>query len=148
MTQDSNDSGPWYNPENLNSQNNGNAGGNTNENANGFSNTSGNCSGKSKKDDDFLSENEDNFLVFGAISMVLGIFSLIGEKLILGILGLVFGKISEHKKRNNYAKVGIICSIISIAIGIISLVFVLVLFAIYGAALLDILKDAVQTSAV
>lgn len=144
MTQDSNDSGPWYNPENLNSQNNGNAGGNTNENASGFSN----CSGKSKKDDDFLSENEDNFLVFGAISMVLGIFSLIGEKLILGILGLVFGKISEHKKRNNYAKVGIICSIISIAIGIISLVFVLVLFAIYGAALLDILKDAVQTSAV
>lgn len=148
MTQDSNDSGPWYNPENLNSQNNGNAGGNTNENENGFSNTSSNRSGKSKKDDDFLSENEDNFLVFGAISMVLGIFSLIGEKLILGILGLVFGKISEHKKRNNYAKVGIICSIISIAIGIISLVFVLVLFAIYGAALLDILKDAVQTSAV
>lgn len=144
MTQDSNDSGPWYNPENLNSQNNGNAGGNTNENASGF----GNTSGKSKKDDDFLSENEDNFLVFGAISMVLGIFSLIGEKLILGILGLVFGKISEHKKRNNYAKVGIICSIISIAIGIISLVFVLVLFTIYGAALLDILKDAVQTSAV
>lgn len=148
MTQDSNDSGPWYNPENLNSQNNGNAGGNTNENANGFSNTSSNCSGKSKKDDDFLSENEDNFLVFGAISMVLGIFSLIGEKLILGILGLVFGKISEHKKRNNYAKVGIICSIISIAIGIISLVFVLVLFAIYGAALLEIVKAAVQTSAV
>lgn len=146
MTQDSNDLGPWYNPENLNSQNNGNAGGNTNEN--GFSNTSTNCSGKSKKDDDFLSENEDNFLVFGAISMVLGIFSLIGEKLILGILGLVFGKISEHKKRNNYAKVGIICSIISIAIGIISLVFVLVLFAIYGAALLEIVKDAVQTSAV
>ncbi len=148
MTQDSNDSGPWYNPENLNSQNNGKAGGNTNENASGFGNTSGNGGGKSKKDDDFLSENEDNFLVFGAISMVLGIFSLIGEKLILGILGLVFGKISEHKKRNNYAKVGIICSIISIAIGIISLVFVLVLFAIYGAALLEIVKDAVQTSAV
>lgn len=148
MTQDSNDSGPWYNPENLNSQNNGNAGGNANENANVFSNTSDNGSGKSKKDDDFLSENEDNFLVFGAISMVLGIFSLIGEKLILGILGLVFGKISEHKKRNNYAKVGIICSIISIAIGIISLVFVLVLFAIYGAALLEIVKAAVQTSAV
>lgn len=135
MDQNNSNSGPWYNPENLNSQNQTDG-------------TSGNGEQtNSKQKDDFLSENNDNALAFGAISMILGIFSLISEKLILGILGLVFGKISENKKRNTYAKVGIVCSIISIAIGVISLIAVLVIFAFYGTAILEIIKDAVQMDA-
>lgn len=135
MAQNENyDSGPWYNPENLHI--NPECG---NENQTENKNTE-QKSGSS----DFLSKTEYNALVFGAISMVVGIFSLLGEKLILGIIGLIFGKISNGKKPNTYAKIGIICSIISIAIGIISIAVVLVIFIIYGTAFFEILRNTLQ----
>ncbi|GEM_PF-6034618 len=138
MTQDENyDSGPWYNPENL--HNNPETG---NENRTKNKNTE-----QKSGSQDFLSETEDNALVFGTISMVVGIFSLLGEKLVLGIIGLIFGKISNSKKPNTYAKVGIICSIISIAIGIISISVVLVIFIIYGTAFFEILRNTLQIQA-
>ncbi len=140
MIQDyKNDSGPWYNPENLNI----NTENCTEENQNdqNYAKNENQTGSKKNNGDNMLSETEDNALVFGAISMVLGIFSLLGEKLVFGILGLVFGKISSGKKQNTYAKIGIICSIISLAIAAVTLIVILTICAIYGTVVLELLKD-------
>ncbi len=143
MIQDyKNDSGPWYNPENLNI----NTENCTDENQNdqNYAKNENQAGSKKNNGDNLLSETEDNALVFGAISMVLGIFSLLGEKLVFGILGLVFGKISNGKKQNTYAKIGIICSIISLAIAAVTLIVILALCAIYGTVVLEVLKDTTR----
>ncbi len=140
MAQDDNyGSGPWYNPENLNFKTENYS----DENQNFSKNQQ-----ESRKSDDggLVSELEDNALVFGAISMVLGIFSLLGEKLVFGILGLIFGKISNEKKRNTYARIGIICSIISLVIVGITLIVILTICVLYGTVAFEVFKDAVEIS--
>lgn len=143
MIQDENyDSGPWYNPENLN--NNAEKRGGENQN---YAKSESHYEDKKNNGDGLLSETEDNALVFGAISMVLGIFSLLGEKLVFGILGLIFGKISNEKKQNTYAKIGIICSIISLVIVTITLIIILTICVVYGVSVFEIIKDEVQINA-
>ncbi len=140
MAQDDNyGSGPWYNPENLNFKTENYS----DENQNFSKNQQ-----ESRKSDDggLVSELEDNALVFGAISMVLGIFSLLGEKLVFGILGLIFGKISNEKKRNTYARIGIICSIISLVIVGITLIVILTICVLYGTVAFEVFRDAVEIS--
>ncbi|MBP5450920.1 MAG: DUF4190 domain-containing protein [Treponema sp.] len=60
---------------------------------------------------------------FGLVSMVCGIISLILGFSPWGILGLIFGILSKRgNNQNSQATAGIVCSIISIALGIILII--------------------------
>ncbi len=121
--------GPWYNPENSGKEKNSQSGYETQNNY---------------EEKNFLEEAEENALTFGIASMIIGIFSLLGEKLLFGIAGLVLGKISEKKKPNTYAKVGVICSIISIVIGTVFIVALLIIFSLYGAVFFRLLNETLE----
>lgn len=121
--------GPWYNPENSGKEKTSQSGYETQNNY---------------EAKNFLEEAEENALTFGIASMIIGIFSLLGEKLLFGIAGLVLGKISEKKKPNTYAKVGVICSIISIVIGAVFIVAFLIIFSLYGAVFFRLLNETLE----
>jgi|SRR5574344_275245 hypothetical protein len=62
----------------------------------------------------------------GTASLVFGIIAILLGGSPWGILGLVFGCISENHQKNEHATAGIICSVISLVFGVI--VFVVLLF--------------------
>ncbi|MBO7637379.1 MAG: DUF4190 domain-containing protein [Treponema sp.] len=66
---------------------------------------------------------------FGLVSMVCGIISLILGFTPWGILGLIFGILSKRgNNQNSQATAGIVCSIVSFALGIILIVVFLVIY--------------------
>lgn len=135
---ENNNDGPWYNADNLKYA------GSSNQSNSNNSNSNYNFKQNTNKNDDILEKAEDNALVFGILSMIFGIFALLGEKLLFGIAGLVLGKISEGKKKNTYAKVGIICSIISIVIGLLAVVIGLLILLIYGTAIFKVVDESLN----
>lgn len=130
--------GPWYNADNLKFA------GSSNQSDSSNSSSNYNSERNENKNGDILEKAEDNALVFGILSMIFGIFALLGEKLLFGIAGLVLGKISEGKKKNTYAKVGIICSIISIVIGVIAIVICLIILLIYGTTIFKVVDESLN----
>lgn len=130
--------GPWYNADNLKFA------GSSNQSDSSNSSSNYNSERNENKNGDILEKAEDNALVFGILSMIFGIFALLGEKLLFGIAGLVLGKISEGKKKNTYAKVGVICSIISIVIGVIAIVICLIILLIYGTTIFKVVDESLN----
>ena len=65
---------------------------------------------------------------FGLVSMICGIISLIFGFTPWGILGLIFGILSNRGKKNSQATAGIVCSIVGFVLHLILLV---VFFIIY-----------------
>ncbi len=76
---------------------------------------------------------------FGLVSMICGIISLILGFSPWGILGLIFGILSKRgKNQNSQATAGIVCSIISFALGII---LVIVFVCIYVTFIMRMIKS-------
>lgn len=76
---------------------------------------------------------------FGLASMICGIISLILGFSPWGILGLIFGILSKRgKNQNSQATAGIVCSIISFALGII---LVIVFVCIYVTFIMRMIKS-------
>ena len=76
---------------------------------------------------------------FGLVSMICGIISLVLGFSPWGILGLIFGILSKRgKNQNSQATAGIVCSIISFALGII---LVIVFVCIYVTFIMRMIKS-------
>jgi len=74
----------------------------------------------------------------GTASMVLGIISLItvwwyGLGLILAVIGLILGIIQQGRQKNGMASAGIIMSIITIAIAVLTIIGIIAIMAIVFA---------------
>ena len=77
-----------------------------------------------KKEENQKSSNDNNC---GVVSVVLGILSIIllagnGIGIIIGIIGLIFGKKQEKTSKNKWSRAGITLNIIGIILGIILLI--------------------------
>ncbi|MBR6153626.1 MAG: DUF4190 domain-containing protein [Treponema sp.] len=67
---------------------------------------------------------------FGLVSMICGIISIIFGFTPWGILGLIFGILSNRGKKNSQATAGIVCSIVGFVLHLILLiVFVIIYFS-------------------
>ena len=83
------------------------------------------------------SEEKKSTSGLAVASMVCGILSIVGcciwyMGIILAIVGLVLGIISQAKQKNGFSLAGIITSAFGLAFGIIALIIVIASFAIYG----------------
>ena len=75
---------------------------------------------------------------FGLVSMICGIISLVLGFSPWGILGLIFGILSKRgNNQNSHATAGIVCSIVSFALGII---LIIVFFSIYFTFIMRMIK--------
>ena len=78
---------------------------------------------------------------FGTASMVFGIISLFLGGNVWGVVGLVLGCISANHRKNDHATVGIICSAISLAFWVITLIAVVVIFTVAWPEIKDALSE-------
>lgn len=76
-------------------------------------NVSGRASGEAETTETSSYFSADDL---GKISMACGIISFFFYHVLFAILGLVFGIVSQSKSKNSCATVGIVCSVISLAL--------------------------------